>query len=209
MSGRRMFRPDDEDKPFIARWNMLTRILLVESSVKLVARAAMDFADFDDGSSCFPSNDRIARETGFSDKTVRTAWAALRGMGMAYRAGRAVSYRRLADEYQLQIPEHWEGLPVLGPHIRAFTCLGCGKAFNPQGNCTVNSQPGDQPGADAVRFDLGRMVFCPAPRKTAGRSVDACKTVWSKERIDAGEQPWNQLGQERWELFRQARGDDW
>lgn len=204
-----MFAPDDEDKPFIARWNMLTRILLVESSVKHVARAAMDFADFNDGSSCFPSNERIARETGFNEKTVRSAWSVMRGLGMAVRVTEAVSWRGLADEYQLQIPDGWRGLPILGPHARKFNCLACGRAFNPQGNCSVNAEPGDKSGADMVRFNLGRMTFCPAPRKTRGRGEPDCVSVWSRQQVNAGGKPWGQLGQERWELLWKARNDEW
>lgn len=206
---RRLFPPDAEDKPFIARWNMLTRIVLVESSIKHIARSAMDFADFDDGSSCFPSNDRIALETGYSEKTVRTAWSVMRGLDMAVRVATAVSYKGLADEYRLQIPEHWRALPILGPHARGFTCLAFGRSFTPQGNCTVNSEPDDPPGVDSVRFDLGRMTFCPPPRKTKGRAADPCQLVWSKREIDAGRQPWVALNNERWELFRKARDDDW
>lgn len=206
---KKMFRPDDEDKPFIARWNMLARILLVETSVKLVARAAMDYADFGDGASCHPSNERLGRETGYSERTVRFAWSALRGMGMAERVGQAVSYKRIADEYVLQIPGHWESLPILGPHARKFTCLHCGKLFNPVGNCSVNELKTDSAGADAVRYDLGKMAFCPAPRRTKGREDAACLTSWNQAQKKAGSPMWNTLGQERWKGFRQARGDDW
>jgi hypothetical protein len=204
-----MFRPDEEDKPFIARWNMLARILLVETSVKMVARAAMDYADFDDGSSCRPSAERLARETGYHEKTVRFAWSAMRGMGMAIRVAHGTSYRRQADEYELRIPDHWYGLPVLGPNGRKFTCLGCGKLFNPVGNCSVNELPTDKPGDDVVRFDLVKLVFCPAPRKVKGRAEDSCVMLWNKRRTAAGKPLWNKMGQERWELFRGARGDDW
>lgn len=204
-----MIRPDDEDKPFIARWNTLARILLIESSVKHIARAAMDYADFADGTSCRPSNERLGRETGYNERTVRTAWAVMRGMGLAIRVAHGTSYLRQADEYELQIPEHWDSLPVLGPHGRKFTCLGCGKLFNPQGNCSVNEHKDDKPGDDNVRFDLGKLCFCPAPRKSKGRDDDACIAVWNQRQTRAGSQPWNKLGQERWKNFREARGDDW
>lgn len=204
-----MFAPDDEDKPFIARWNMLARILLVESSVKHVMRAAMDYANFDDGASCHPSNERLARETGYSEKTVRFAWSVMRGLGMAERVAHGVAHRRLADEYQLTIPDSWKGLPVLGPHGRKFTCLDCRKLFIPRGNCSVNEQPGDKPGDDNVRFDLGEMSFCPPPRKTRGREGTSCQAAWSERQVAAHSPPWLALGQERWRYFRQARGDDW
>jgi hypothetical protein len=206
---KRLPRPDDEAKPFIVRWNTLCRILLVESSVKLVARSAVDFANFDNGSSCHPSNERIARETGYSEKAVRFAWSAMRGMGMAERVGNAVSYRRIADEYCLLIPSDWETLPVLGPYARKFTCLGCGKLFIPQGNCSVNAEKSDPKGGDAVRFDLSRLCFCAPPRAKEGRSGDRCVTVWNKRRVDAGQPTWGQMSQDRWDLFREARGDDW
>ncbi|HWB34888.1 MAG TPA: hypothetical protein VHA75_02580 [Rugosimonospora sp.] len=201
-----MFAPDDEGKPFIARWNMLVRILLVESSVKHVARAAMDYADFDDGSSCHPSNERLARETGLNERTVRFAWAAMRGMGMAERVAHGVAYQRLADEYQLTVPDSWRGLPTLGPFGQKFTCLGCGKRFNPQGNCAVSEYPDDKP--DTIRFNLARMCFCPAPRKTNGRDGTSCQTVWNQRQAASGAQPWGPH-QDKWKLFREARGDDW
>lgn len=204
-----MHAPDDEDKPFIARWNMLTRILLVESSVKLVARSAMDYADFYDGSSCHPSNERIGRETGYNEKTVRLAWQVMRGIGMAERVGHGVAHLRLADEYQLCIPDHWQSLPLLGPRGRKFNCLHCHKLFAPQGNCSVNAEPGDAPGGEKVRFDLSRMCFCPPPRKTKGREQPACLDLWNQSQAAAGGMTWYQLGEERWKLFRQARGDDW
>jgi hypothetical protein len=199
---KRMFAPDDEDKPFIARWNRLVRILLVESSVKHVARSAMDYADFDDGSSCHPSNERIERETGYGDKTVRLAWSAMRGMKMAVRVGRGVSYMRLADEYQLEIPNDWNTLPILGPHGRKFNCLHCGKVFNPKGNCTVYKN-------DEVRYNVGELVFCAPPRKRKGRDEPDCQTEWNRAQKAIGAKPFHQLGSDVWKRFREARGDDW
>ncbi|MEV2239586.1 helix-turn-helix domain-containing protein [Micromonospora sp. NPDC049891] len=202
---RRLHAPDDEDKPFIARWNVLVRILLVESSVKAVARSAMDFADFDDGSSCHPSNERIERETGLSERTVRTAWQVLRGLGMAERVGYGSPHRKLADEYQLVIPEWWQSLPIYGPHVRKFTCLYCQKLITPQGNCAVKVD-GDK---EKIAFQLRRMVFCPAPRATKGRDALDCLTEWNESQRHDGERTWNQLGDDTWKLFRQARADEW
>lgn len=199
---KRMFAPDDEDKPFIARWNMLVRILLVESSIKHIARAAMDYADFDDGSSCHPSNERLARETGYNEKTVRTAWAAMRAMGIAERVGNGVSYLRLADEYHLQIPTRWKSMPILGPHARKFTCPACGKVFNPNGNCTL--YPNDE-----IRYNVSELTFCPAPRQRKGRDEPACLSVWNARQKKLGGQSFHDSGQEVWKLFHQARGDDW
>lgn len=206
---KRMFAPDDEDKPFIARWNMLIRILLVESSVKHIARAAMDYADFSDGSSCHPSNERLARESGYNERTVRFAWSVMRGLGMADRVSHGVAHRRLADEYELQIPEHWQSLPILGPHGRKFTCPGCDKLFNPNGNCSVNDEKADPRGGDAIRFDLTKLTFCPAPRKTEGRDGPACVELWNRKRKASSVKLWGQLGNDRWEVFRGARGDNW
>jgi hypothetical protein len=208
-----MFRPDDEEKPFIARWNMLVRILLIDSSVKHIARAAMDYSDFDDGSNCHPSNDRIGRETGYGDKAVRQAWAALRGMDMAVRVENGVSYLRRADVYQLQIPEDWYGLPVLGPHGQKFTCVGCQKVFNPAGNCLIYPD-------GKVKYDLRPMAFCSAPpiirpgvkppREPKPRK-ETCFDRWDDARHLAGEPSWRdkQMDDRRWPFFYQARGDDW
>lgn len=212
---KRMFRPDDEDKPFVARWNALVRIMLVETSVKMVARSLMDFADYGDGTSCYPSTERIVRETGYSDKTVRTALATLRGVDMAVRVSHGVSYRRLADAYELAIPGDWLGLPLLGPHGQKFTCLHCSKGFNPSGNSTVRPD-------GKVVFDLRPMTFCsvptakqplpstPAARKRVSLGKPAsCLQLWSTGQESVGAQPYWGKDVDRWKLFYQARGDDW
>lgn len=202
--------PDDDSKPFIARFNALVRILLVEASVKGVARAVMaDYADFNDGSNCYPSNERLARETGYSERTIRFAWSVMRGLGMAERVGFAVPHRGRADDYTLRIPTGWRTFAILGPNGRKFHCVYCSRVFNPQGNCSVNSQPGDKPGADIVRWDLVRMVFCPEPRKVKGRQEPSCFQEWTKERRRAGAPTWDKLGADCWDLFREARADEW
>lgn len=202
---KRMFPPDDEEKPFIARWNVLTRILLVETSVKVVARSAMDFADFDDGSSCHPSNERIERESGLSERTIRTAWQVLRGLGMAERVAMGSAHRKLADEYQLHIPAAWMNFPIYGPYVRKFNCLHCQKLITPQGNCTLRVERGEE----KVAYQLHRMVFCPAPRATKGRDSVNCFAEWNERQALTGGPRWTELGQDVWKLFRQARGDDW
>lgn len=199
---KRAPRPDDPDKPFIVRWNTLVRILLVETSVKYVARAAMDFADYDTGANCYPSNERIARETGYSEPTIRNAWKVMRGLGMAERVAHGVAHRRLADEYQLFIPALWYALPVLGPHGRKFTCAGCGKLFNPQGSTTVQ-------GGGQVAFNLAGVCFCPPPRATKGRAEVSCLDRWNAREAEVGRRSWSDLGEDRWKVFREARGDDW
>ncbi|MGA4989825.1 helix-turn-helix domain-containing protein [Nonomuraea bangladeshensis] len=200
---KKPLRPDDESKPFIARWNALARILLVESSVKLVARAAMDYADFEDGTECYPSNERIARETGYCEKTVRIAWGVLRGLGMAERVEYAVAHEHRADKYELCIPDNWATLPVLGPSGRKFTCLACSKRINPRGNCTLEAD-------DRVTFNVREYVFCPAPRRTKGRTEPWCYDVWNQRMTDIGSPTWNERGNKGvWALFRRSRGEDW
>ncbi|MFG1755909.1 helix-turn-helix domain-containing protein [Streptosporangium sandarakinum] len=197
-----MIRPDDEEKPFVGRWNSLIRILLVESSVKLVARAAMDYADLYDGTSCHPSNERLARETGYSERTVRTAWAVLRGMGLAVRVSNAVAHQRTADEYELVIPDNWKSLPILGPRGRKFTCLFCERLINPEGHNVLRTN-------GTVGFHVQSFVFCSPPRKTKGRLDAACFEAWNARRERAGEPLWDELGGDVWKMFRLSRGDDW
>lgn len=200
-----LHRPDDETKPFIARWNVLTRILLLDPSVKTVARSAMDFANFGDGASCHPGNGRIERETGLSDRTVRTAWHVLRKLGMAERVAFGSPSLRMADEYELAIPDNWESLPIYGPHVREFHCLHCEKQFTPQGNCTLQTK---KKGGE-LRYRLALMTFCAPPRATRGRPAPDCFAEWNRGRVSSGKPVWSDLGNEAWTLFRRARGDDW
>lgn len=198
-----MIRPDDEDKPFIARWNSLMRVLLVDSSVKAVARTAMDYANFDDGTSCRPSNERLARETGYDERTVRSAWAFLRAAGFAQRVGYAVAHRHRADEYELQIPDAWDSMAILGPHSRKFACLHCGTLINPLPVGYLND-------AGEPRWRLPRAAFCKPPRKMKGRDADDCFVMWNRQQQVNGDPVWHDLGTAaQWKLFREARGDDW
>jgi len=184
---------------------VLTRILLVEPSVKAVARSAMDFGDFADGSSCHPSNERMERESGLSERTIRSGWQVLRALGMAERVGYGSPHRRLADEYQLIIPDHWRNMPIYGPHVRKFTCLYCRKLITPQGNCTVKVEGG----REVPTYRLAKMVFCPEPRATRGRDAVHCFAEWNYTQRQSGERVWNDLGDDAWKLFRQARADEW
>lgn len=216
---KRSFCPDDEDKPFRPRWNLLTRILLVEPSVKLVAYMAGDYADFDDGSSCYPSVERMTRETGLSDRTVRNGWAVLRGLGMAVRVSRGGSYRGAADEYQLEIPDTWTSLPILGPHGKKFKCPGCGNLFNPDAHSVLTDRTQDKTMPDGVRrakagdtvgWNIGRLTFCSWPSDTRKKGSDACLAVWNAGRRAAKEALWVKLdGAKQWEIFREARNDPW
>lgn len=198
-----MIRPDDETKPFVGRWNSLIRILLVESSVKLVARAAMDYADLYDGTSCHPSNERLARETGYTKRTLITAWGVIRGLDLATRVAHGVPHKHQADEYELVIPAGWASMPVLGPRAGKFTCLCCGKLFNPPGHSKLRDD-------GTVGFDVRMFVFCPAPRQRKGRDEAWCFAEWDAARTAAGDQVWGEMGNaEVWKLFRESRGDDW
>lgn len=202
--------PDDEDKPFVARWNALVTAMLVEPSIKLVARQACDYGIMD-GDGIFPGNERLARQTGLTERTVREAWHFLRATGMASRDGRSAwtGSQRTADSYSLEIPADWRHYPVLGPHSARFTCQHCGKLFNAQ-PCNVwlmRDGPGDRrvPVTDAdgvreVRWRLWKAVFCPVPRSGA-----SCMQAWARKHG-----AWGSLKNEAaWEMFNKARDDDW
>lgn len=203
-----MIRPDDEEKPLVCRWNSLIRILLVESSVKLVARNAFDFADYYDtgrgeaGGNTYPGNELLARETGLSERTVRTAWATIRGLGLAERTETArydpVCKTRTADKYQLVIPDGWMHLPVLGPSRAKFRCRHCQHLMTPQANSKVHAD-------GSVTFKVQRFIFCPPPRdKSKG---PGCYELWSAERRKKRLEPWSKL--DAWALFEEARGEAW
>lgn len=202
--------PDDVDKPFVARWNSLISALLIEPSIKLVARQACDYG-FMDGEDIFPGNERLARQTGLTERTVREAWHFLRSAGMAVRTENSAwtGARRTADRYELMIPHNWRNFPILGPHAGRFTCQECGKLFNPQ-PCNVfqhEDKPGtknrtpvvDRNGVRDLRWALWKAVFCPAPR-----SGNGCMHYW--ERVNG---PWSAKSGQAWEMFRKARDDEW
>lgn len=203
-----MARPDDEEKPFVIRWNSLMRVLIVDSSVKLVGRTAMDYADTYDGSRCRPSNARIAREGDYSTRTVLTAWGILRGLGLVELVREASPVRGRAAEYELQIPHGWAGLPVLGPSSQDFTCLNCGDEFTPQPKVSLNELKTDKPGTYNVRWNVRYLCFCPAPRKHKGRPGPWCFDEWEKKQANAGAPQWAEVT-DKWDLFRKARGEAW
>lgn len=195
-----MIRPDQPKTPFIARWNGLIRILLVEPSVKLVARTMGDHANFKTGENARPGNELLARVTGYSERTVREALAVLRGLDLAERTSRGTP-RVSADTYKLVIPSfgEWSCLPIIGPSEDKFTCLGCYEGFEPVGHQTYKPKEG-------VTFDVRRFCFC-GPLKT---KTEACLAEWNRQQDRAGRPRWAQLdGPSRWELFRAARADDW
>jgi rubredoxin len=205
----RKYAQDGTEILFVRRWNTLVSALIIEPTVKLVARTVVDYG-LADGQGIYPGNERIARQTGFGPETVRKAWGILRGVGMAERV--TSSYydgsRRTADEYELVIPGNWRTLPVYGPNLRRFHCQQCGKVFDPQAG-TVQRTDG------SVGWSVHRMAFCPkpgAPRKRADGTKARKPPPWCYE-------VWGQGRSERtrfygpdcdaWELFRRARGDDW
>jgi len=191
--------PDDEDKPFVARWNTLLRVLLVQPSVKLVARTVIDYGGIMDGCSVYPSAERLTRVTGLSDRTVRTAWGTLRGLELAdrvIRSGWADSgKKRTSDLYNLEIPANWHGLPILGPAEAKFRCLTCHHLFNPRANSKLGKD-------GSVTFKVFEFTFC----SSTGR--DCCYRQWERQQAKDGKPVWGKRGDE-WKLFRQARADDW
>lgn len=197
-----MINPDDPKAVFVARYHAFMRILLVEPSVKLVGRTLADYADFKDGDDCFPSNERLERDTGLGDKTIRNAMAFLRAVGAARRVETAVSHRRKADKYELVIPNNWKNMAVTGPNNYKFTCVWCGNLFNPDGGGSVSA-------GGHAQWRLYKSAFCPSPRKEKGRLDVCCNVEWNRSQRKAGQAAWGADNEEAWALFRQARGDDW
>jgi hypothetical protein len=203
--------PDDTDKPFVARWNALVSALLVEPSIKLIARQACDYGIMD-GEGIYPGNQRLARQTGYDERTVREAWHFMRATGMALRDGRSAwtGTQRLADTYALEIPRTWRGFPVLGPHAARFTCQHCGKLFNPPPCNVYLMEDGpsgrrvpvvDADGVREVRWALWKAVFCPEPRKGPN-----CMREWERKHG----RRWSAAENDAcWAMFRKARGDEW
>lgn len=205
-----MIRPDDEDYPFIARWNSMMNILLVDPSIKGVGLAMGTHADWREGTRCYPSTERIAREARYTERAVRSALAILRGMNLADRVAYGVPHRRRGDQYTLTIPRNWSAMPILGPQGGKFTCLYCCRRFNPL-SCVVASDSSDR----QVWYSPWKACFCPPPKKRGGdgklirKDVD-CMAEWNRDRLAEGKLPWNKLeSQEAWKLFREARADDW
>jgi hypothetical protein len=198
-----MIRPDDEDRLFVARWNVLVSSLLIEPSVKLVAMQAAQYG-LADGENVYPGNERIARQTGLTEKTVREAWHFMRGAGMAIRDARSAwtGDRRTADLYELTIPDDWYSMALLGPHARKFTCQQCRKMFNPPPCNVFLTDKAGHPAIDKgtgnrqVRWYLCRATFCPDPRRGPG-----CFADWKR----AG----GKWGDGAWAMFKKARNDDW
>jgi hypothetical protein len=198
-------RPDDTSKLFITRWTKLVRILLVDPSVKGLARAAGDHCTFKTGVGVYAGNGRLARVTGYSDRAVREGWTVLRALGMAERTGfgSLKGSKRTSDTYDLKIPGNWYNLPVLGPNEGAFTCVYCGDEFNPSTSSLeiVNGKR---------TWKIYEATFCPPPRRRkTGPVPSSCFALWEHDRRGRGLPSWEELDQGVWDLFREARGDDW
>lgn len=191
---------------FVTRFNKLVDAFIVEPSVKLVARTAVDYAARD-GEGIYPGNEQLARKTGLTAETVRKAWATLEGAEMAELNAPSTwtGTRRLANSYSLAIPANWQALPVYGPHYARFTCPHCGHLFNPRPDTVLHKD-------GSLAWRLASMVFCPPPgrpkraRGEGGRLKPrpaSCHTLWER----AGH-TWPRDGS-AWDLFRKARNDDW
>lgn len=213
MTDKRRFHPDDTDLAFVTRWNILVAALLVEPSIKLVARTVVDYG-LTDGEGIYPGNERLARQTGLSGRQVQEAWHFLRATGMAERENRSVwtGRQRMADLYRLEIPPHWHQSAVLGPNCKRFTCQQCGKVLNapPCNGWVMEKRPGCRylvpkvvDKADGVRapaWYLWKATFCPARRGQM-----SCQALWER-----ANQSWGRLSNDAaWEMFRKARDDDW
>lgn len=204
-----MISPGDDDKPFVARWNTLVSALIIEPSVKLVARTAVDYGIYD-GEGIYPGNERLARQTSLSAEAVRQAWAVLRALGMAHRDSLShwTGTRRTADLYALDIPDDWRMKPLYGPKFARFHCQHCAKAFNPR--------PGSHVRRDgSIGFYVRNMTFCADPGRPKRTAAEKARKVRLKTAsagcFDAwgGNERWGQLGDDAWKLFRAARSDDW
>lgn len=188
--------------PFAFRWRSLVRVLLFETSVKAVALVAAEYADYDTGANCRPTNERLMRETSLGERSVRYAWSIMRAAEMAERVEVGSPHGGIADKYQLHIPERWKNYPVLGPKRGKFTCQYCGEEFNPVGNGAYKN------GKVTAKFE--KLVFCPEPRKINGRDADSCYGLWSDQQADAGAKGLYVMSlNERFELFKKARDDEW
>jgi hypothetical protein len=95
----------DKERPFRYEWEGILRRLALPPSVKLVACLCAQYGDLD-GRDIRPGVDRLALETTYSERAVRTALAALREVGLLVRvrAGSSQGRRGLADVYHLSDP---------------------------------------------------------------------------------------------------------
>lgn len=107
-------------KPY--QWRKVIRWLWLSNDlryVKLVAHTLADYADYGDGTNVHPGEKRLAAETGYSERHVRTALAWLRSndafLLFRHSSGSNLGYANAADLYQLCVPEDWRTRLSLGP----------------------------------------------------------------------------------------------
>lgn len=96
---------EHKERPFRYEWEGILRRLALPPSIKLVACLCAQYGDLD-GREIRPGVDRLALETTYSERAVRTALAALREIGLLVRdrVGSSQGRRGLADEYHLVNP---------------------------------------------------------------------------------------------------------
>jgi rubredoxin len=209
VTARTIFPGDEETivgdpVSFVVRWNKLVDAWIVESSVKLLARTAVDYG-VHDGQEIYPGNEQLSRKTGLSTVTIGKAWKILQASKMAELdvASMWTGKWRTANVYSLMIPGDWENLPIYGPNCKRFTCQHCGHLFNPQPGTDVGKNGG-------VGYYIARMVFCPDPGRPKRQHGEAgprkpfppgCAALWQK---GAGKDT-----KITWEMFRKARDDEW
>lgn len=86
-------------------WERTVRRVRMNPSTKLVALALASYANRD-GTSAYPGAAKLAAVTGLTERTVRTALASLRDLGLLHRVreGRRAGRAALADEHDLTRP---------------------------------------------------------------------------------------------------------
>jgi hypothetical protein len=212
------YNAEGERLSFAAKWNRLVSSLIVESSVRLVARTVVDYGVKDgkgkNDKGIYPGNERLARETGLTARCVQEAWYFMRAIGMAVRVHRSESdgAQRDADAYHLAIPKDWETLPVLGPTHGRFACQYCGHKFNPRAANSwmtdKNKHPVIRDGERVVMWRMANLLFCAPPRKSSGEI--GCVDLWGNDRKHDGLPSLSGLSnEEAWGMFYRARGENW
>lgn len=89
-------------------WTRVIRSVDLPSTTKLVAYATAFFADTKTGGRAHPGQARLARETGLSERAIRTHQATLEDAGLLWRKTRGsggATGARLAAVYQLTVPQ--------------------------------------------------------------------------------------------------------
>lgn len=84
-------------------WERVIRRIRLPAAVKGTALMLASYADAD-GSRIHPGNERLARVTGSSDKTIRRHIAALRDSGLLLKTRHGNRHIGQANEYRLVVP---------------------------------------------------------------------------------------------------------